>query len=67
MKTIQGVQFYLVSELMEQLGLTQTTVLKYLQQGVIKGVKIGNTWHTSEMALREFLKIPEPTKPTTTQ
>lgn len=61
MKTIEGVKFYTVTELMGQLGLTQTTVLKYLNDGKIKAVKIGKTWYISEIALREFLGIPTQT------
>ncbi len=40
------------------LGLTQTTILKYLNDGTIKAVKIGKTWYISEIALREYLGIP---------
>jgi len=61
MKTIEGVRFYTVKDLQSELKVTQTTVLKYLSQGIIKGVKIGNTWHISEIALREFLGIPTQT------
>jgi len=61
MKTIEGVKFYTVTELMSQLGLTQTTILKYLNDGTIKAVKIGKTWYISEIALREYLGIPTQT------
>jgi transcriptional antiterminator len=58
MKTIEGVRFYTVKELQTELEVTQTTILKYLTTGMIKGVKIGNMWHISEIALREFLGLP---------
>jgi excisionase family DNA binding protein len=61
MKTIEGVRFYTVKELQAELRITQTTILKYLSLGIIKGVKIGNTWHISEIALREFLGLPAQT------
>ncbi len=58
MKTIEGVGFYTVKELQTVLEVTQTTILKYSTTGIIKGVKIGNSWHISEIALREFLGLP---------
>lgn len=58
MKIIEGVRFYTVPDLQTELQVTKTTILKYLTTGMIKGVKIGNSWHISEIALREFLGLP---------
>lgn len=59
MKIIEGVKFYTTEEVKGFFQVHRNTVIKYLQQGKLTGVKIGNSWHVSEIALREFLEIPK--------
>ena len=46
---------YTVPELCELLSMTPQSVRKYLNDGKIKGRKVGGKWLVSKEALKEFL------------
>lgn len=43
-------------EVAEHLLLKPVTVKKYLRQGELKGIKIGNRWRIKESELQNFLE-----------
>ncbi len=47
---------YTVMELSKLLNTTPQTVRKYINEGRIKGNKIGRQWLVDEDAVRDFLK-----------
>lgn len=51
----QLVRLYGVDEVAEQLGVTPTTVLRYLRAGKLKGTKIARQWRVSETNLLAFM------------
>jgi excisionase family DNA binding protein len=44
----------------DQLAVSPSTVLLWLQTGQLRGVKAGKLWRIRESAIDEFLKEPEP-------
>lgn len=55
MKRILNQDYYEIQELAELLGLKPFTVRKYFHDGIIKGFKLGKTWHATGEALQAFL------------
>jgi len=53
---IEKMKFYLTWEIADILGLTKLSVVKYIQQGRIHGIKIGSHWHVSQKSLNTFLE-----------
>ncbi len=53
------IQIYTMNDLIEILGVTRITIIKYIKQGKIKGFKLGNTWRVTKEALEEFIKESE--------
>jgi len=47
---------YTVADLSKLLNTTPQTVRKYINEGKIKGRKIGRQWLVDEEAVREFLR-----------
>jgi excisionase family DNA binding protein len=43
-------------EVAEILGVSEKTVTRYLQRGIIPGAKLGKFWHVDEEALAEALR-----------
>lgn len=53
------IKIYKVNELIDILGVTRVTIVKYIRKGKIRGFKVGNSWRVSEEALLEFIKNSE--------
>lgn len=51
------VKLYNIKELSEFLQTTPQTIRKYLNEGRLKGNKIGGKWLVTEEALKEFLEV----------
>ena len=49
-------QFYTPKEIAEQYRVTSQAVTKWIKQGKLKAVKVGNVWRIPESALDEFIK-----------
>ena len=43
-------------EVVEKLKVSEQTVLRWLRNGKLKGVKVGKLWRVKEEDLREFIK-----------
>lgn len=56
---MQKVKIYKINDLIEMLGVTRVTVIKYIREGKIKGFKIGNTWRVTEEAFLEYIHKSE--------
>ena len=48
-------KLYDLKELSEKLEVTQRTLLTYLKEGRLKGVKIGGKWKVTEDNLQKFV------------
>lgn len=55
-KSLIGLRYYTLKEVGEIVGRNRTTLFRYIKQGKLKAVKIGQGWRVSEEDLREFLK-----------
>lgn len=53
---IEKIKFYLTDEISDILHLCKPSVVKYIHQGRIHGIKIGSSWHISQKSLNEFLE-----------
>lgn len=49
-------KYYTVEEVAEGFRIGKSTIHKYLKEGKIRGIKIGNQWRFSEEALNDFEK-----------
>jgi len=45
---------YTLSDLIEILGVTRPTLLKYIKQGKLRAFKLGNQWRVTEEELKKF-------------
>jgi len=54
-KKIRKISFFTTDQLTDILGLSMLTVRRYLRQGKIKAVKIGQRWYISNKNLDKFL------------
>lgn len=54
-----NLKVYKVNDLIDILGVTRVTIIKYIKNGRIKGFKIGNSWRVTEEALLNFIKESE--------
>jgi len=54
-----NLKVYKVNDLIDILGVTRVTIIKYIKKGRIKGFKIGNSWRVTEEALLNFIKESE--------
>ena len=55
MKENEEMKFYRVEEIAEMLFVTKQTVYKYITDGKLEAVKVGNKLLISEESLRKFL------------
>lgn len=55
MKNVLGVKLYTLEEIAELLSVRTATISKYIQQGKIKSVKIGQRKYINEQALKDFI------------
>ena len=54
-----NIKIYKVNDLIDILGVTRVTVIKYIKDEKIKGFKIGNSWRVTEKSLLEFIRKSE--------
>lgn len=52
---LEDLRLYTLTELEPILGVTHRTLLTYMKQGRLRGVKIGGKWKVSEEILRRFV------------
>lgn len=55
-KRIRKISFFTTNQLAKILDLSMLTVRRYLREGKIKAVKIGQRWYISNRNLDRFLK-----------
>ncbi len=55
-RKIRRISFFTTDQLVDILDLSILTVRKYLKEGKIKAVKIGQRWYISNKNLDSFLK-----------
>jgi excisionase family DNA binding protein len=53
------VTIYTINDLIEMLGVSRTTIIKYIKQKKIRAFKVGNTWRITEQAFLEYIKESE--------
>lgn len=54
-KDVLGVKLFSTKEVSEMLGITQTTTIKYINQGKIKARMIGGKRYVTEESLKEYV------------
>lgn len=52
---LEGIRLYTLSEIEPILGVTHRTLLNYMKDGRLKGVKVGGKWKVSEDNLKKFI------------
>ena len=55
LERLKKIRLYTLSELEVILQVTHRTLLTYIKNGKLKGVKIGGKWRITEENLRKFL------------
>lgn len=55
MADLEGLKVYSLTEIEPILGVTHRTLLTYIKDGRLKGVKIGGKWKVSGENLRKFI------------
>jgi len=58
-KVVGGLTLFDLKELSREIGITETTLRKYLREGKIRGKKIGTKWFVTEEALKEYFEENE--------
>lgn len=53
------IKIYKINDLIDILGVTRVTLIKYFREGKIRAFKIGNSWRITEEALMEYIKKSE--------
>jgi len=56
LRVIGKEEYFSVKNIMEWLPIKATTIKKYLQQGRIRGRKIGKTWYVSKENFYNYLE-----------
>lgn len=54
-KDLEELKVYTLTEIEPILGVTHRTLLTYIKEGRLKGVKIGGKWKVSGENLRKFI------------
>lgn len=54
-KELEDLKVYSLTELEPVLGVTHRTLLSYMKDGRLKGVKIGGKWKVSGENLKKFI------------
>lgn len=52
---LEKLKLYTLTEIEPVLGVTRRTLLRYINSGKLKAVKIGNKWKVSEDNLKAFI------------
>lgn len=55
MRNILGEEFYTSKEVSEMIGVSASSIAKYLRSGNMNGVKLGGNWYVSKSDLERFL------------
>lgn len=58
-KKLEDITLYTLTELEPVLGVTHRTLLTYIKDGRLRGVKVGGKWRVSEENLRKFINGAE--------
>jgi excisionase family DNA binding protein len=53
--SVSDIKLFTLTELEEVLGVTHRTLLTYIKNGILKGVKVGGKWKVTEENLRKFI------------
>lgn len=53
------VTIYNINDLIEMLGVSRTTIIKYIKQKKIRAFKVGNTWRITEDAFNKYITESE--------
>jgi len=53
------IKIYKINDLIDILGVTRVTLIKYFREGKIRAFKVGNSWRITEEALMEYIKKSE--------
>lgn len=65
MKIINGVKMYDSKEVSALLGVNGTTLISYRRKGLLRSVRMGRGYYTSEESLRDYLNgktLPKPSE-----
>jgi excisionase family DNA binding protein len=54
-KKLENISLYTLTEIEPILGVTHRTLLTYIKEGKLKGVKIGGKWRVTEENLKKFI------------
>lgn len=55
LKPLESLRLYTLTEIEPILGVTHRTLLTYIKQGRLKGVKAGGKWKVTEEQVRAFI------------
>jgi len=58
-KKLENITLYTLTEIEPILGVTHRTLLSYIKDGKLKGVKVGGKWKVSEENLKKFINGEE--------
>ena len=54
-KRLENIRLYTLTEIEPILGVTHRTLLTYIKNGRLKGIKVGGKWKVSEENLKKFI------------
>lgn len=54
-KRLEDIRLYTLTEIEPILGVTHRTLLTYIKDGRLKGIKVGGKWKVSEDNLKKFI------------
>ena len=54
-KRLEDIRLYTLTEIEPILGVTHRTLLTYIKDGRLKGIKVGGKWKVSEENLKKFI------------
>lgn len=57
MKLIMDQKYYDTKELSEMVKLSETTIRKYFNSKKIPALKIGKSWHCTEIDIKKYLNL----------
>lgn len=54
-KRLEDIRLYTLAEIEPIIGVTHRTLLTYIKDGRLKGIKVGGKWKVSEENLKKFI------------
>ena len=54
-KRLEDIRLYTLTEIEPIIGVTHRTLLTYIKDGRLKGIKVGGKWKVSEENLKKFI------------